>query len=229
MPRYIALLSAFLLLLSPVSQATDCAGTQISFSVARSQSVEVDRLHAKLYVEVQAGNVATINRQLNRISQQVKAAAEPYAPEVEVQTRTFSSWPVYDSKRKVIIAWRGRYGVLLKGPVADQTTRALAALQRYLTLSGITPVVSELRRRAAREALELAVLKEARKRAEAHGQALGRSEVAIQTVNLSGGEAPRPVFRAAMAKMMDAAPAPAIQAGTQDVRVSAHVQACVMR
>ncbi len=224
-----ALMGACLLFFSVVGHAQACKGTEIGFSMQRSQSVEVDRLQASLYTEVQAPDMAALNAQLNRISQAVKAAAEPYAPEVEVQTRTFRSWPVYESKRKVIIAWRGRYGVLLKGPVADQTTRALAALQRYLTLSGITPVVSEARRRAAREALEVAVLKEARNRAEAHAQALGRNEVLIQTVNLSGGEAPRPVFRAAMAKMMDAAPAPAIQAGTQDVRVSAHVQACVMR
>jgi len=222
-----ALAGVFLLVFSALGHAQGCKGAQVSFAAQRSQSVEVDRLQATLYAEVQTGEMAALNEQLNRISRQVKAAAEPFAPEVTVQTRTFRSWPVYDAKRKVIIAWRGRYGVEVKGPVDGQTTQAIAALQRYLTLSGIAPVLSEPRRRAVREKLELALLEEVKRRARAYAGALGYRRAEIRSVRFAQGGHVGPVLRS-MAKVMDTPSAPQINAGELQVSASASIQACLL-
>ncbi len=226
--RYaVALAGALAVFFSGGGHAEPCAGTQVHFSLQRSQAVAVDRLQANLYTEVQAADMATVNARLNRISQAVKAAAEPYAPEVVVQTRTFRSWPVYDAKRKVIMAWRGRYGVQVKGPLADETLQAVAALQRQLTLSGIMPLLSDARRRAVREKLELAVLKAAKQRVQAYGEALGLQQAKIRTVRFDTAGAPQPLLRTMM-KRLDAAAAPAVSGGERDVAVRANVEACLL-
>ncbi|WP_294946225.1 SIMPL domain-containing protein [Sulfurivirga sp.] len=208
-------------------------GTRVNFSQRVETVVAQDELVATLTATREADTIVALNRTLNTLSQQVDAAAKKLPKRVRLVLSGWNSWPVYDSKRKVIVRWRGQLSYRLTGPLKDDdASRALQALQRYMAVSSVRFGISRERQTALRNTLESRLIHDARARLRKLREAFGAGSATFLKVDLGmqGGIQPKPAPMRAMFKMMAAdMPAPKLRGGEQSVAVSGRFEACLLR
>ncbi|MBB3102048.1 SIMPL domain-containing protein [Azomonas macrocytogenes] len=196
---------------------------QVSLRTEVDSEVVRDRMHVTLYTEEQSSDpaklAATITQTLNKAIQQARQAKG-----VEISTGSRSSRPVYEKDSKEISAWREHAEIRLESSDFSTLSSLTGELMKTLKMSGMYFSVSN----ALRKQNEDAMLKDAvtafKARAQVVTEALGASSYKLISLNLNNGSGYQPIMRS-MAMKADmhtaAAPIPEIEAGTQQITVSA--------
>jgi len=210
-------------------QAGGCSGASVNFTHQVSTLLNQDRLTADLYAQRQAESLVELNRQLNQVSQQVAAVKQKLPQSVQLQTQAWRSWPVYDKERTRVRYWRGQVRYQLMGSLGADMARALQQLQQMLTVEHLQPHLSPARRTQVSGELEARLLQQARARLQQIRQHLGYDQARFVSISLDWHHSlpgPRPLhmLRRSGAKAL---PAPAIESGREQVRVSGRFNGCL--
>jgi predicted secreted protein len=138
---------------------------------------------------------------------------------VKVQTTQYNTSPVYT--KNVVTAWRARQAIRLESTDSDAISELIGELQERLSIGSIDYTVSKAARDAIENTLTAEALAQFKQRAELIARELGRKSYRIVQLHVStqGGQ-PQPIAYAARGMVaMEAAVAPAIEAGVQTVTV----------
>lgn len=210
-------------------QAGGCSGVSVNFTHQLSTLLNQDRLTADLYAQRQAKSLVELNQQLNQVSQQVAAVKQRLPQTVQLQTQAWHSWPVYDKERTRVRYWRGQVRYQLMGPLGADMTRALQQLQHMLTVARLQPHLAPSRRTQVSGELEARLLQQARARLQQIRQQLGYDHARFVSISLAWDHrlpGPRPL-RMLQRSEAKALPAPAIESGREQVRVSGRFNGCL--
>lgn len=213
------LLPLVLIMLATVACAhdNDPIYDRVSLNASAEQEVENDTLVAVLFAEHQAQRQKDVSRVVNEAVRWALDKAKGKAG-IKVQTTQYNTSPVYT--KNVVTGWRARQSIRLESSDADAIGELIGELQEQLSIGSINYAVSKAARDAVEEALTSAALKQFKRRAELIASDLGRKTYRIVQLHIntqSGGR--QPVVYAARVAKMEAAPAPAIEAGVQTVTV----------
>ncbi|SDU24736.1 SIMPL domain-containing protein [Halopseudomonas salegens] len=209
------------LLLTLPAQAETTRYNQISLRAEAQQAINNDTLSVVLYAEEQHADPATL---AERISQRVNQALDT-AREVEgVQVASGSrrSHPVYDDKRKNIVAWRERAEIRLESNDFATLSILTGELLTDLSLSGMQFSLSPAARQASEDALLADAIDAFRQRADLVTEQLGGSGYQIVSLNLQTQSAGPHYPRAATMMRAEAdSVTPDLEAGEASVSVHA--------
>lgn len=204
--------------------AADARYNQVALRAEVNQEVAHDLMHVTLYTEAQHSDpaklAAEITTTLNRTLEQARKASG-----VAVRLGSRHSYPVYDDKGQAIRAWRERAEVRLESADFARLSSLTGELLRSMKMAGMDFSIAAGTRKSREDALLKDAVNAFKARAELATAALGGTGYKLVSLNLSsGGFQPPMPMRAYEAKgmaLMDAAPAPQIEAGTSQVTVSA--------
>lgn len=197
---------------------------QVSLRAQVQQSVNNDTLTVTLFTEDQDKDPAKLaNRITTRLNQGLETARKN--ANIRVSSGSRSSQPVYDEKRKNIIAWRERGEIRLEGTHFAEISTTMGHLLGDLSLGGMQFSLSpDSRSNTENELIKLAI-EAFRERADIATQSLGGNDYRIVQLNLNTQfMTPRPYMQSnrMMAMAADAEmAAPAVEGGEADVSVSA--------
>lgn len=200
-----------------VAHDNDPTYDRVSLNASAEQEVENDTLVAILFAEHQAQRQKDVSRVVNEAVRWALDKAKGRAG-IKVQTTQYNTSPVYN--KNVVTGWRARQSIRLESSDADAIGELIGELQEQLSIGSINYAVSKSARDAVEETLTSAALAQFKRRAELIARDLGRKTYRIVQLHIntqSGG--PQPVVYAARVAKMEAAPAPAIEAGVQTVTV----------
>lgn len=206
------------------TQAEPLNYNQVSLRAEVQQSVNNDTLTVTLFVEDQDTDPAKLaNRITTKLNQGLEAARKNTT--IRVSSGNRYSQPVYDEKRKNVIAWRERGEISLSGTDFAAISSTMAELLGNLSLGGMQFSLSPATRSATEDELIKRAIEAFRQRADIATQGLGGNAYRIVQLNLNTQfMTPRPY--AASARMMSVAAeaqatAPSVEGGEADVQVSA--------
>lgn len=193
---------------------------QVSFSVAVSETVDNDLLHAVLYAEREGSDPAILANQVNR---GIEWALEEVRrePLVKVQTSGYQTHPVYH--KGAIAGWRVTQSISLESGDTAALSALIGRLQQRLAVRQLDFRISDLTRDAAEARLIGRAMAAFSQRAALIAAQLERRDYRIITLNLrtGGGRPPQPMLRSMAMASADAGPtAPSLEAGTQEVTVT---------
>lgn len=182
-----------------------------------------DLLIASLSVERTGPDSVHLAATVTDIMGQALAEAGNY-PQVKAGTTAYSTQPVYQRRdgQSERVGWRIRQTLRLESTEVEATTELIGRLQALdLQLAGLSFSVSPARREAMRESLTAAALDAWQAKAETAIKRLGGQvwrphELKIQDEQY---QPIQPLMRADIALAGEAA-APAVEAGTSQVRVT---------
>lgn len=190
---------------------------RVSLNASAEREVENDTLVAVLFAEHQAQRQKDVSLVVNEAVRWALDQAKG-KPGIKVQTTQYSTSPVYN--KRVITGWRARQSIRLESPDADAISELIGELQERMSIGSINYAVSKAARDAVEDELTSAALEQFKRRAELIARDLGRKSYRIVQLNINtGGGRPQPIAYAARVATMEAAPAPAIEAGVQTVTV----------
>lgn len=196
---------------------------QVSLEADVSREVQNDVMNATLYSEMNDANALQLTQKLNKVGNDAIATAKQYK-NVKVRTGYNQTYPVYDRNNK-LTGWRGRTEVRLEGKDFAAVSDLIGALQTTMQLGGVSFAVSPELRRDTQNELMKEVVTAFRQRADILRQALGAKNYKLRdmSVNTSGRIARPVVMAATRAKFSaeSADEAPAFEAGTSEIQVSA--------
>lgn len=197
---------------------TDPTYDRVSLDASAEQEVENDTLVAILFAEHQAQRQKDVSTVVNEAVRWALDKAKGKSG-IKVQTTQYNTSPVYN--KKVISGWRARQSIRLESTDADLISDLIGELQERMSIGSINYAVSKSARDAVEEALTSAALEQFKRRAELVARDLGRKSYRIVQlhINTQGGR-PQPIAYAARVATMEAAQAPAIEAGVQTVTVA---------
>lgn len=197
---------------------TDPTYDRVSLDASAEQEVENDTLVAVLFAEHQAQRQKDVSTVVNEAVRWALDKAKGKSG-IKVQTTQYNTSPVYN--KKVISGWRARQSIRLESTDADLISDLIGELQERMSIGSINYAVSKSARDAVEEALTSAALEQFKRRAELVARDLGRKSYRIVQlhINTQGGR-PQPIAYAARVATMEAAQAPAIEAGVQTVTVA---------
>ena len=221
-----------LLMLSLLAGLT-CAGpvladslnyNQVSLRAEVQQSVNNDTLTVTLFTEDQDNDPAKLaNRITTRLNQGLETARKN--SKIRVSSGNRYSQPVYDEKRKNILAWRERGEIRLEGTDFAAISSTMGELLGELNLGGMQFSLSPASRSATEDELLKRAIEAFRQRADIATQGLGGNGYRIVQLNLNTQfMTPRPYMQSGrmLAMAADAEmTAPAVEGGEADVTVSA--------
>ncbi len=203
----------------PQSAPSGDATTMLHLSEQAERMVARDRLGAVLRVEGSDADAARLQADINRRMAAAVARAKG-VPGVTVSTGGYS---VYQEHPKQGPAqWHGSASLTLAAQEAAPLLALVGTLQQNgLALSSLAYELSPEAARAVEDELTAEALARLRQRAERVARSLGLSVLRIGDLRLgnAGGivPMPRPLF---VARMREAAPAPAAEPGEATVSVS---------
>lgn len=197
---------------------------QVSLRAEVQQSVNNDTLTVTLFVEDQDSDPAKLaNRITTRLNQGLEAARKNSS--IRVSSGNRYSQPVYDEKRKNVIAWRERGEISLSGSDFAAISGTMAQLLGNLSLGGMQFSLSPATRSTTEDELIKRAIEAFRQRADIATQGLGGNTYRIVHLNINTQfMTPRPYMQSGrmMAMAADAEmAAPAVEGGEADVQVSA--------
>lgn len=198
---------------------------QVSLRAQVQQSVNNDTLTVTLFTEDQDSDPAKLaNRITTRLNQGLETARKN--ANIQVSSGNRSSQPVYDEKRKNIIAWRERGEIRLEGTNFAEISTTMGNLLGDLNLGGMQFSLSPDSRNSTENELIKLAIDAFRERADIATQGLGGSDYRIVQLNLNTQfMTPRPYLQSSRMMAMPAADtamaAPAVEGGEADVSVSA--------
>lgn len=206
-------------------------GTLVLMTGSAEQEVANDEAVANFYLELQDGDLARAQSQLNRRVADGVAALKRADPKAQIETAGYNSYPIYskDSGRR-ITGWRVRQNVTLRTSELGGLAKTVAAGQQQLALGGIDFRLS----RTARERVEGELIQRAiahlnaRVGAAAQSLDVPKSRVRIEELNFGVPAERPPIVALARAQAMapEAVAEPQFDAGrtTQQVTVTAKVR-----
>lgn len=197
---------------------------QVSLRAEVQQSVNNDTLTVTLFAEDQHDDPAELaNRITSRLNQGLETARKN--SNIRVSSGNRYSQPVYDEKRKNILAWRERGEIRLEGTDFAAISSTMGDLLGELSLGSMQFSLSPNSRSATEDDLIKRAIEAFRQRADIATQGLGGSGYRIVQLNLNTQfMTPRPYMQSgrmmAMAANAEMA-APAVEGGEADVTVNA--------
>lgn len=209
------------LLLLPLAALADQGapppgGTVITLDAQAVREVSNDLMRIAYFVELEDADPARLAAQVNsaadeavRIAKQLKGA--------KVQTSGYSTYPVRDKSNR-IVRWRARYEFSVEGKDFKELSELTGRLQQSVQVAGVWFSVSPEARAKAEEALIDEAVTSFRARAAliAKSAGIGPYRIREMAVSAEGHMPPRPMARTAMVPM-EAAPAPAFEAGVSTI------------
>ena len=137
---------------------------------------------------------------------------------MKAQTLDYQTTPVYRNNR--VDGWRVSQALRLESPDGAALSELIGRLQQHLAVRSVVYEVSPGQWAAAENALIGQAIAGFMARARSVTEAFGKSDFRIVDVRIgSGGRPPMPRYYGGAAMAMEAAPAPPLEAGTQDVSV----------
>lgn len=216
------LLSLCLILLTPAlaAQPAEPIFNQVHIDAQAERDVENDQLEVTMLVEAQGNKPDEIAARVNETMQwALKLAGADKG--IEVSTRSYHTYPVYNDR--FIVGWRASQELYLRSTEIADLTELVGQLQEKLQVSqmNFSPT------KATRTRIENELISEAmtafRERAGILKQHMENMNYRIVNLHVSTGQGGGPVMYREMAmsaKAMDAAMAPAVEAGTSKVVVT---------
>lgn len=197
---------------------------QISLRAEVQQAVNNDTLTVTLFTEDQDSDPAKLaNRITTRLNQGLETARQD--SNVRVSSGNRYSQPVYDEKRKNILAWRERAELRLQGTDFAAISRTMGNLLGDLSLGGMQFSLSADARSSTEDELIKRAIEAFRSRADIATAGLGGNGYRIVQLNLNTQfMTPRPYMQSGrmMALAADAEmAAPSVEGGEAEVTVSA--------
>jgi predicted secreted protein len=142
---------------------------------------------------------------------------------VKVKSGAYHTYPISDKGR--IRRWRASQEIIIEGADVVPIGELVAVLQARLQLRSLSFTITPERRREVEDALVAEGLAAFLARAVLVRKSLDVSSYEIVSISIdAGGGRPQPAFRQQAMVMMDSMskrPAPALEAGTTRIRVSA--------
>lgn len=197
---------------------------QVSLRAEVQQSVNNDTLTVTLFTEEQDADPAKLaNRITARLNQGLETARKN--SNIRVSSGNRYSQPVYDEKRKNVLAWRERGEITLEGTDFAAISSTMSSLLGDLSLGGMQFGLSPATRGTTEDELIKQAIEAFRQRADIATQGLGGNSYRIVQLNLNTQfMTPRPYMQSGRMMAMPAVAemaAPAVEGGQADVTVSA--------
>lgn len=190
---------------------------RISLSVTASAQVENNILVAMLYAQREGSQAAKLVDEVNRVVRWGLDLARE-AADVKVQTLDYNTRPIY--RNQTLTGWRARQSIRLESGDAEQLSKLIGKLQERLSVQSVGYDVSPQLRQGTEDRLIAEAIDAFKNRAGLVTKRMGRSEYRLVRMDVNTVGVPvRPVPMRAMAMEASAAP-PALEAGTQTVRVT---------
>ncbi len=200
----------------PDEQATNY--DRISLSASASTEVDNDTMIAVLYHQregTQANQLADdVNRRLRWAVERSKKVAG-----VKVKTLDYQTTPVYRDGK--LHGWRVRQSIRLESRDSAVLSNLIGELQEQLAVQSMTYSVSPVEREKAETAVIAKAIRAFTDRAAQITGHLNRRDYRLVHIDVSTNDLPiHPRVPSARALAMAAPPPPAIEPGTQTVRVT---------
>lgn len=197
---------------------------QVSLRAEVSQEVAHDRMYVTLYTEAQSEDPAALASDVTKtLNAAIDKARKVQGVKVSLGSR--QSYPVYENEGSKISAWRERAELRLESAEFARLSQLSADLLGELKMAEMSFAVAEDTRKTSEDSLIKEAVEAFKARAQLATEAVGGKGYKLVSLSLStGGFQPPMPMRAYAAKgmaMMEAAPAPEIEAGTSQVTVSA--------
>jgi predicted secreted protein len=193
---------------------------RVSFRVESTREVANDWIQAVVAISAEDVDPAALAETVNRA---MAWGLEQARAEKRVQSKSggYNTYPVYDDGK--LRRWRASQELILEGGDSDAMTALVGTLQSRLQLQSFQFSVSQPTRARVEEELVAEALAAFQARAELVRKALGASGYAIDEISVDTGGHEPPIMRGRFEAMaMDTAKAaPAVEAGSSRVVVSA--------
>jgi predicted secreted protein len=203
------------------SPAADLNYNLIDFSVQARREVGNDLMQATLFAESAGSNpaelAATVNKRIAAAVTQAKAVQG-----VKVESGNYNSWANYQKGKQD--GWRTRAELRLESRDFGALSALIGQLQAAdVQLAGMQFVVSPSLRSQVEAELTKEALAAFQARADLIRQSLSAQASRIVTLHLDAQtpHIPRPMFRAKAMAAMEEAAAPAAEAGTSEIVITA--------
>lgn len=191
---------------------------RIRFSTAVEAEIDNDQVIAVLYAQREGTDSAALAVEVNRAVAWGLEKAKA-VPGVRAQTLGYQTTPLYT--KQTLSGWRVRQSLRLESGEPAALGTLVGALQQQLGVQGIEYAISPKARREAEDRLIQDGVAAFRQRADLVAKSWGQPDYRLVEMQvLTQGEGPHPLMRAAVMDMQAAAAPPAIEGGTQSVRVS---------
>lgn len=194
---------------------------RIAFTVNAEREVENDTAIAVLYAAEEGQESAALSTKVNTAIAWGLAEAKKVNG-VEARTLNYTTYPSYDDKGK-ITGWQVRQNIQLKSTDINAMSTLLGKLQEQLRIESVNYAVSPKVQKQLEDELIAEALGSVKRRAAQVQSNMGRSEYRVVMVNIQSGQQsfvpPAPSYAAMRTMAADAAPAPALEAGKQTLRV----------
>ncbi|MBL3588230.1 MAG: SIMPL domain-containing protein [gamma proteobacterium endosymbiont of Lamellibrachia anaximandri] len=193
---------------------------RVTLSVSAETKVGNDTLVAVLYSQKEGANTTKLAREVNQNLGWALDMTKQTA-DIKVQTLDYRTDPIY--RKQVLQGWRVKQSLRLESRNSAALSDLIGKLQKRLAVESISYQVSPEKRKSSQDELIQQALADFRARAEMVAKAWERPGYRLVQININTSDhTPRPKMMrmAAMEMSADAMPAPAIEAGSQTVRVS---------
>ncbi|WP_020558149.1 SIMPL domain-containing protein [Thiofilum flexile] len=193
---------------------------RVAFSANAEREVENDTAIAVLYAAEEGQDSTSLSAKVNSAITWGVAEAKKIDG-VEARTLSYTTYPSYDDKGK-IIGWQVRQTLQVKSTEINAMSTLLGKLQEQLRIESVNYAVSPKVQKAIEDELIAEALGNVKRRAAQVQSNMGRSEYRVVMLNIQSGQQvfmPRAPIAMMKAATMDAAPAPALEAGKQTLRV----------
>lgn len=211
-----------LLVLPALADSNQVNYNHINLSASANGLVDNDTITARLFRQEQGTQAKQLADTVNKDIAWGIAEAKKNK-DFKVQTRGYSTNPVYQKNGGSVKTWQVRQEISVESQDMAALSEALGGLQDRLSLSGLSYSVSPEKRSAAENALISEALVAFKSRAKIIATNLGFSDYKIVNINVnsSGGQGPYPIAMPRMEMAMSSKmAAPPIEAGEQNIQVS---------
>lgn len=193
--------------------------TKLDLTATGSVQAPPNQLTASFRAESRSSNAASaqksVNTQVFKAIEQAKQASG-----VKYAVFNYTMAEQRDEKAKNT-TWSASQNISFTAPDGDALLPLTGQLQANgLILEGLDWSLSPDKQKVLQLEAEKAAVTDLQKQAETLAATLGLHIVRFDRISLSGSPYPRPVFMAAMARSMDAGPAPSSTAETQTVHAT---------
>ena len=193
----------------------------VNLQAEAEREIPNDQMIVTLVTEHDGKSASAVATEINKDMEWALSVVKQHSF-VESKTRSYQTWPIYNDKQ-TIIGWRASQELELKSENIEGLSELAGKLQERLQVRqmSFTPT-DTTRKKYENELIEEAMLA-FKGRVEIVSRHMDNKNHRIVNININTGSYFPPVFheRAMMKSMaMDAAPAPAVDAGTSKITVT---------
>ena len=186
----------------------------VTLSATASQSIKNDTAIIHFAAQAQGQTPAEVIASINQQMQQALEALEDNK-QIQLQTGTYSVYPVYEKNR--LIMWRGRQTLSLQTKNIKELPDILAEVQEILPYQSILFTVSQTKQQQIINTLITKAIQNLKERARLAMKSFGAKQALPLTTNIqTHPNSYLPIYRTLAAKDS----APGIKAGQSKINVS---------